>query len=31
VIGHIARIGIYKGEVIVPGRLMPDSVVGARR
>jgi pilus assembly protein CpaB len=31
VIGRVARVGIYRGEVIVPGRLMADSVVGARR
>lgn len=31
VIGRVARIGIFKGEVIVPGRLKPDSANGVRR
>ena len=31
VIGRVARIGIFKGEVITPVRLAPDSAVGGRR
>jgi pilus assembly protein CpaB len=31
VVGRIARAGIYKGEVIVPRRLVPDSTADVRR
>lgn len=31
VLGRVARIEIFKGEVIMPGRLKPDSAIGVRR
>jgi pilus assembly protein CpaB len=31
VVGRVARVGIFKGEVLMPNRLVPDNAVGIRR